>query len=316
MGSRLSSRRALLAGLAALPIAAAMPARAQERPKVVGYLSGGQGPEWLVKLLALRGYVEGRNVRIETRIPPDWQPASLEKAARELVAARPDVLYAIMANRVGALAAATRTIPIVTGGVPDPVGAGFAKSLRRPGGNVTGLSWGFPETAEIMIGILKSVRPGLARVGGLFASGVPAEHMGGWWVEPCRRAGLEWSAATVPTIEEADRLLARLAGQAAIVAPMKDPALGSAILPLAIRHRVAAVGNVDDGALMTYGMDFEKAEERIASLLDQVLRGMNPATIPFELPDRSSFEWNRRTAGTLGIELPRDASLRVTRFVD
>ena len=316
MGSRLASRRAVLAGLATWPLAAAMPVRAQDRPKVVGYLSGGQGPEWLAKVLALRGYVEGRNVRIETRIPPDWEAATLEKAARDLVASRPDVLYAIMANRVGALVAATRSIPIVTGGVPDPVGARFARSLRQPGGNVTGLSWGFPETAEIMIGILKSVRPGLRRIGGLFASGLPKEHMGPWWEGPCRRAGLEWSAANVATIEDANRLFASLSGQAAIVAPTKDPALGSAMLPLALRHRVAAVGNVDDGGLMTYGMDFEKPEERIASLLDQVLRGASPATIPFELPDRSSFEWNRRTARALGVELPRDIALRVTRLVD
>src|SRR5437870_7860327 len=146
-------RRAFLAALASCPLASFAQSPPSDRPKIVGYLSGGQGPEWLAAVLAKRGYVEGRNLRIEARIPNDWESATLAKAAAELVALKPDALYAFHANRVGALAAATRTIPIVAGGVADPIGSGFAKSLRRPGGNVTGLSLGMPETADIVIGL-------------------------------------------------------------------------------------------------------------------------------------------------------------------
>ena len=310
------SRRAFIAGLSASLLAPSVPGQGTTGVKTIGYLSGGQGPEWLAKVMALRGYVEGRNLRIETRIPPDWEAETLAKAARELVAVRPDVLYAIMGNRVGALAAATRTIPIVTGGVPDPVGAGFAKSLRRPGGNVTGLSFGLAETAEIVIAMLKSMRPGLKRVGGLFAKGTPAAHMGPWWMEACRKAGLEWSAVGLGTVEEAELMLAPMAGQAVIVAPQKDPALSPRILSVATRLRIATLGRVQDSALMSYGMDFENSEERIASLLDRVLRGANPAETPFELPDRPTFEWNRATAKAIGIQIPHDVLLRVTAFVD
>ena len=310
------SRRAFLAGLSASLLAPSLPALGAAGVKTVGYLSGGQGPEWLAKVLALRGYVEGKNLRIETRIPPDWEAESLAKAARELVAMRPDALYAIMANRVGALAGATRTIPIVTGGVPDPIGGGFAKSLRHPGGNVTGLSFGLSETAEIVIAMLKSMRPGLARVGGLFAKGMPAAHMGTWWMEACRKAGLAWTATAVGNAEEAERMLAPLAGQAAVVAPQKERALSPQILSIATRLRIATLGGVQDGALMSYGLDFENHDERIASFLDRVLRGANPAEIPFELPDRPTFEWNRATAKAIGIRIPNDVLLRVTAFVD
>jgi putative ABC transport system substrate-binding protein len=309
-------RRALLAGLSALLLGPTLPARGAAGTKTVGYLSGGQGPEWLAKVLASRGYIEGRNVRIETRIPRDWEAETLAQAARELVALRPDVLYALQGNRVGALAAATRTIPIVTGGVPDPVGAGLAKTLRRPGGNVTGLSLGFAETAHIVIGMLKSMRPELARLGGLFASGTPAAHMGPWWIEACRGAGLAWTAAGVGSAQEAERLLAPMAGQAMIVAPQKDQALYSQIMSIATRHRIATMGAVSAGALMSYGMGFESLEERIGSILDKVLRGASPAETPFELPDRPIFEWNRSTARTLGIRIPPDVLLRVTAFVD
>ena len=309
------SRRSFVAGLLASLLAHSLPARGDAGVKTVGYLSGGQGPEWLAKVLATRGYVEGRNLRIETRIPPDWEAESLAKAARELVAGRPDVLYAVMANRVGALAAATRTIPIVTGGVPDPVGAGFAKSLRRPGGNVTGLSFGLSETTQIVISMLRSMRRGLVRVGGLFAQGTPRAHMGSWWMEGCRKAGLEWSAAGVGSVEEAERILAPLAGQAVFLAPLKDPDLAPRIVSVATRLRIATMGRVREGALMSYGMDFENSEERIASVLDRVLRGANPAETPFELPDRPTFEWNRGTAKAIGIEIPPDILLRVTNIV-
>jgi ABC-type uncharacterized transport system substrate-binding protein len=67
---------------------------------------------------------------------------------------------------------------------------------------------------------------------------------------------------------------------------------------------------------MNYGLEFENSEERIAALMDQVLRGGNPALIPFELPDRPRFEWNRTTAKAIGVELPAHVGLRVTRFVD
>ena len=312
----MASRRTFVAGLLGATLAPRALAQPRDRVYVIGYLSGGQGPEWLIKVLAPLGYVEGRNLRIETRIPPNWETETLAKAARELVAARPDALYAIMGNRVGALAAATRTIPIVAGGVPDPVGVGFAKSLRRPGGNVTGLSLGFPETAGIMIDILKKMRPGLTRVGGLFAKGTPAAHMGPWWMEACRKAGLEWIAAGVGSVEEAERVLAPMAGQAAFMAPQKDTELSARIVPIATRLRVATMGRVNEGALMSYGLEFENMDERIASLLDRVLRGANPAEIPFELPSRPGFEWNRTTAKALGIQIPPDVLLRVTAFVD
>jgi putative ABC transport system substrate-binding protein len=312
----MNRRRSLLAAALAAAAAPRIASAQSAPPKVVGYLSGGQGPEWLSKVLATRGYVEGRNLRIETRIPPDWEGETLARAARELVALRPDVLYAIMANRVGALAAATRTIPIVTGGVPDPVGAGFAQSLRRPGANITGLSFGLAETAQIVVGILKTLRPALGRLSGIFPASLSAVHMGGWWAAECRRAGIEWRPVGVATAEEGERLVAGMAGEAAIVAPFRDPAVGARMVAAATRHRVASVGQTRDGALMNYGMEFEDSDARIAALLDRVLRGGDPAAIPFELPDRPTFEWNRATARALAIELPRDLSLRVTRYVE
>jgi putative ABC transport system substrate-binding protein len=308
-------RRAFLRMLAAGAAAPAGAGLASGRPKVLGYLSGGQGPEWLSKLLAERGYVEGRNLRIETRIPADWEAATLRKAAEELVALRPDALYAILAIRVEALAAATRTIPIVAG-VPDPVGAGFAKSLRRPGANVTGLSFGLPETADIVVGIFKALRPGLKRVGGIFAKGTPPAHRGTWWIASSRKSGVEFVAMVPGSESELREGLATLAGQAAFVAPTRDPDFGRRTIELATGLGIMTAGPLEHGAFMSYALEHEDGERRIAAILDRVLRGESPADIPFELPSRQDFVLNRRVARRIGVEIPPDILLRVDRFVD
>jgi hypothetical protein len=103
---------------------------APDRSRVVGYLSGGQGPEWLTKRSPSAATRWAATCGSRPAFPPDWESATLAKAAAELVAARPDVLCALMGNRVGALAAATRTIPIVSAGVPIRSGR---DSLNRCG---------------------------------------------------------------------------------------------------------------------------------------------------------------------------------------
>ena len=133
------TRRGVLAALGAGALAprAAFGARTY----VIGYLSGGAPkPEELMPELARLGYVEGRNLRIEARIADLRDPGKLRRQADELVRSGVDLLIAWQSDRVETLAAATSTIPIVSGMTGDPVGQGLAQSLRRPGKNVTGMS--------------------------------------------------------------------------------------------------------------------------------------------------------------------------------
>ena len=76
------------------------------------------------------------------------------------------------------------------------------------------------------------------------------------------------------------------------------------------------MGPIQDGALMNYGHDFADAPGRIAEILDRVLRGANPAEIPFELPDRPVFTLNRRTARAIGVTIPPAVLLRATELID
>src|SRR5690349_4738255 len=125
-------------------------ALAQGRMKTVGYLSRGADPSWLSRLLATHGHVEGRNLRFVVRVAGEGGTHVDEQAA-ELVRLPADVLVAFGAHNINALARATRTIPIVCGGTADPIRVGYAKTLRRPGGNITGLSLGVSEMAGVTI---------------------------------------------------------------------------------------------------------------------------------------------------------------------
>jgi putative ABC transport system substrate-binding protein len=132
----------LLGAAATLPLAA----RAQQAGGMrrIGVLlnRGADDPEAQARLKAFAqglqqlGWAEGRNARMDVR----WTAgvaANLHRYAAELVALMPDV---ILADGVSALQGATRTVPIVFVAVPDPVGAGFVKSMARPGGNTTGFT--------------------------------------------------------------------------------------------------------------------------------------------------------------------------------
>jgi len=134
----------LLGGVAAWPLAA----RAQqgERVRRVGVLisATGDDPQMRRQIAALQdglrelGWIEGSNVRIETRLSAD-DPSRLRAYAAELVGLQPDALVASGPTPVLALQRETRTLPIIFAQVNDPVGSGLVATLPRPGGNVTGV---------------------------------------------------------------------------------------------------------------------------------------------------------------------------------
>ena len=302
-------RRTLLATLGGL--VAFGPAFAAS-PKVVGLLGGPGFAQELAKLMAELGYVEGRDLRFEVRGAASVR--GLPQAASELVGRRPDALVAD-GPAVVALAAATQKIPIVCAGIPDPVGANIAESLRRPGRNVTGLSTGSTETAGLTFGLLKAMRPNVRRIAVLHSPRAPVEVQMRRHAEAAKAAGLEWILAPVVGADDVERALAPLAGEAAWLAPIHTRGLVEEALAVAKKHRVATIGGAS-GALMWYGREFSDAPRRVAAILDRVLKGTPPGEIPFELPDRPTFTLNRSTARAIGIEIPQDVLVRATEVID
>ena len=316
-------RRAALAAL----IAAAFAPRASaqsSRVRCIGYLSRGARPGELTKPLAELGWIEGKNLRFEVRAVANQDSRALAAAAAELVQASVDVLFAYFTDRVEALARATTTIPIVCGVTSDPVGQGFATTLARPSRNITGLSAGFAETAELRIGLLKIMRPGLKRIA--FVHGVADARSGDQWSSVARpfaasamAAGISFAMAPVSTLADVERAFKALgdpAGAAALTVLTSGlPGEAADVPALAIRYRIAITGSPQDGALMYFNLEHSDPNSRIAVIIDKILRGVKPAAIPFELPDRTEFVVNRATAKAIGIDLPPEILIRATDVI-
>src|SRR6516225_10931370 len=160
----------LLGGAVAWPLAA----RAQQGvpTRLIGVLMGGSGraddPDVkerysaFLERLQQSGWIDGRNVRIETRWPAE-DADSIRKYAVELVALAPDVILAAGTSIMGPLLQATRTIPIVFAGVADPVGAAFVESLARPSGNATGFMQFEYSLSAKWLELLKQIAPAVTR---------------------------------------------------------------------------------------------------------------------------------------------------------
>jgi putative ABC transport system substrate-binding protein len=112
--------------------------------------------------LEKRGWSEGRNLRIDYRFAPAVSPDQAQPFAKELVALRPDVIFAQTTPVVTALQRETRAVPIVFAGVADPVGSGFIASLPHPGSNITGVMLYEPSVTGKWLSMLKEIAPQLA----------------------------------------------------------------------------------------------------------------------------------------------------------
>lgn len=313
------ARRAFL--LAGLSVASGL-AAGQPAVRRVAYLSGGAAGTPLAAALSPYGWIEGRNLRVETRISDHYLPqASHDAAARELVGKRPEVIVAFFRDRVGALARATRSIPIVAG-LNDPVLEGFARSLARPGGNVTGITYSSPEALELLFWLLGAVLPKLRRIHSLAPR---AFHERDTVVSTRRKVaaamGLVFVPGAVETNADAEQILAAIRNvreEAIVITGMRNFDYAD-FAAKALRARVATLdtaGEIETGFLMGGGMKHLDPWARLGSIVDQVLRGADPAVIPFELPTHVEVILNRKAAAAIGVTFPQEVLLRATRIIE
>jgi putative ABC transport system substrate-binding protein len=321
----MTTRRRVL-GAALLALAWPTGARAAPRVPVVGYLSNGAQASTLARWLAPLGYIDGTNLRIERRVAPE-DPGGTDAVAGELVRASVDVLVAFGAKNIDALARLTQTIPIVCGGTADPIGAGYAKSLRRPGGNITGLSYGVPELAEITVGIMRTVCPRLRRLA-CVVERRPGVDPQGWTrvlrslVEQARGAGVAWEFVPVGDLDDLARGLAPFEARDAAAYVVNVPESIPFVQAAAVINRrrlpsfCTEAKMAREGGLMSYSIDHADVGRRIAAIIDQLIRGASAGEIPFELPDRTTFVVNRATAKAIGTRLSEGILARATELVD
>ena len=325
------SRRSLTAA-AAVALSGAMPGRVSAAPRRLGALLYDGAASWaflereLAEALAELGWLEGRTIQSRWRYA-DGDAARLPALAQALVAEGADVLLARGTPSTRALQQATRTLPIVTG-IGDPVGAGFARSLSAPGGNVTGLSYAAPETATKQLELLRELAPAARRL--LLVLAADRAPYADEITEPARRAALRLGLqAQMVTATDAAQLRATFAAArstggavttAALVYGLGQRIPPSDVAAAAIDARIATVFEyrfyVDAGGLISYRFDWPDQARRPADQIDKVLRGQPPATIPFELPTRSELVIHAGTAARLGLTLPRALRVRADAVLD
>src|SRR5262245_52767107 len=170
------------------------------------------------------GWVEGRNIRFDTRWATPEDPAARQRFATELVALKPDLILSHSTPGTAALMEETRTIPIVFATVSDPVGSGFVASLARPGGNVTGFQAMVGSLAGKWLELVKEIAPRVTKVMMLFnpTTAPYAES----YLNPIRTAA---SSFAVEAIAAPVRDLSEL--ESAVTAQTREPNGGLIVIP-------------------------------------------------------------------------------------
>jgi putative ABC transport system substrate-binding protein len=269
------------------------------------------------------GYVDERTIALEHRFP-DEKPELFTSMATELVSLKPDVLVGV-GSAAPYLKRATSTIPMVFMYVPEPVGAGLVESVRRPGGNATGLTNFSVELSAKRLQYLKEIVPSLSRVALLIN---PNAKISALYVnqstEAAPKLGLATQAFEVRSLGELER-----AFDAMVKAGMQAVAVNAEslfyqgkerIAKLAVARRLPTCAWVrevaDAGALLSYGADQIAIARRVAVYVDRILKGEKPADMPVEQPTRFMLIINMKTAKALGITIPPALLLRADEVIE
>ena len=245
----------------------------------------------------------------------DGHPDQLSGLAAELVRLDPQMIICYGSEATLAAKRATTSIPVVMAISADPIGAGLAASLARPGGNVTGLSMQQPEMAGKHVELLKRVVPQAKRIAVLLNPHDPTHpNRAGEIIRAAGSIGIEAAPVAVAVVEQIAGAFAEMKSRnvdALIVlgTPLFTQARAE-IVQLAARQRLPALYDTSSfiaiGGLTSYGADPNDLFRRAAHHVDKILKGAKPADLPIEQPTKFLLLINLKTANALGLTIPSD----------
>ena len=316
-----------LAGALAAPLGAEAQAGKVYRIGLLGATSNSahaKGVEALRAGLRDLGYVEGQNIVIEYR----WAEGKYDRLPNlvaELVALKVEVIVTT-GGTPPALAAkhATTTIPIVTTGVGDAVGAGLVVSLARPGGNITGLTDFVPELHAKRLELLKEAVPRIGRVAFLVN---PDNRSAQTALDPlestARLLKVELQKVEVRRPDELKPAFWAMAKRRVDAVVAAQDALLNAnvrvIADLAVKKRLPASGSKDfaeAGGVIGYGWNVSATSRRAAHFVAKILNGAKPGDLPIEQPTKFELVINLKTAKTLGLTIPPPLLARADQVIE
>jgi putative ABC transport system substrate-binding protein len=291
--------------------------RAEQREKVrrIGVLLFGTpntDPNLGAFLQGLRelGYIESQNVVIDYRYA-EGKPDRLRGLAGELVATKPDLIFALGGDVAPSARVATSTIPIVIAVSNDPVQAGLVASLARPGNNITGVTFVSSDLAAKRLQFLRDIAPTLAHIAVIWNP----DHVDPEYRETqgaAKTLGIQIQSLEVRSAEDFDSVF-----QSAMNAGIQALMPITSRLMLTNRERIIEFSRerrlllasgfgpwAREGALLSYGPDIDAATRRAAGYVDRILRGAKPDELPIEQPTKFQLVINGKTATSLGLTIP------------
>ena len=267
-----------------------------------------------------RGYVEGESVFLRSA---EGDSSRLPHLVAELIALQVGALIVVGPPAVQAASRATKTVPIVAIDLEtDPVHVGYAASLSRPGGNVTGLFMDLPSLAGKWIQLLREAAPRIRRVALIWDKTTGRDQLD-TAIEAAKVAGLEATVVESRSPANYEGVFARLqqeqpTGLVLLTAPGMDATVSSIASP-AIEHKlptIAAKYYVMNGALMSYGPVVETYFPRAVILADRILRGEKPGDLPIERPTKFELVLNIRTSKEMGLTIPQPLVDRADEVIE
>jgi len=270
------------------------------------------------------GWTEGRNLVIEARYA-SGSADRMQAFAAELVKAEPDVLFASATSSLAALQKATQTIPIVFAQVTDPVGAGFVKSLARPGGNITGFTQHDFSIGVKWLELLKELSAKTDRVAVIYDPQNPATA---GYLSAIKAAEQQFRVRLsdhpvrdTAEIEHSIGTIARAPNSGLVILPGPVPSINrDALIALANKFLLPAVYPFRywtvAGGLAFYGIDNIELHRQAASYLDRIFKGEKPGDLPIQNATTFQLVLNMKTAKLLGINPPNSLLARTDEVIE
>jgi len=328
----MNNRRKLIVALGTGAIATPFASFAQQQSKIwrIGWLKI-QGPQHTPgQLRAFRagmralGLVEGRDYSLVERYA-NGDGVRLPSLTTELLGAGVGIIVATSQPSIAAAAGVTKRVPVIGRMNDDPVANGMAQSLARPGGNITGIYAMTEELNPKRLALLKEITPSVRHVGVLLRQDLSnAEHDWQVLVAAARQLEIELLALNARSADDLTGAFEQASTKNVDgIMTLRNPTVVTyikLIAQLCRRHRLPAIFDareyVEAGGLASYGPNIEAIYRQLATYADKLLRGASPGGLPIEQPTKFELVVNKKTAKSLGINIPDTVMLRADKVIE